>query len=243
MMETSEKIKCKEQLQIFQQLVDERRLVQFQIREISMDGLTFIRAIRKDWGTHYFLIDVPEGLWANITNPKKLFIEFEFTGSDKLPYRFKSIGSKKIRNEIWLLFPKYVERIQLREHFRIEVRTKAKFLFGPEGARLSMKVINFSEGGALAEFHPPADGLRGYPMVKPNKTLGNCRLILTSRVSQLTIRVKRSRLVRVTEDPSVQRYFCALQFVEMAGEEKNKLTQLIYNMQREFLRKRLPGQR
>ncbi len=242
-METSEKIHGKEKIGIFQQLVDERRLVQFQIREISMDGLTFIRAIRKDWSKDYFLIDVPEELWTAITNPKKLLIEFEFTGSDKLPYRFKSIGGKKIRNEVWLLFPKYIERIQLREHFRIEVKTKAKFIFGPEGATQSMKVINFSEGGALAEFQPSGDSLRNYRMIKADKILGNCKLILISRVNHLTINIKRSRLVRVTEDPSIRRYLCAIQFVEIAVDEKNKLTQLIYNLQRDFLRRRLPGQK
>jgi len=237
-MVTYETIQGKGITDLLTHLLTDRTLVRFEIPKVSLDGLTIIRELRKFWNTPYLLIDVPDGLWKSTLEPKTLIILFEFTGRDKLKYRFSTSAGKHVRDEIWLRFPDAIERMQQRESFRIQLREKATIVFSLGNESRKMNIVNFSEGGAFAEFRSIPEEMQVQPIPKPGGYLYDIELVIPHKDKQRIVKAERVMITRVTEDTATGRYLYGLQFTDIKQEEKSKLNRLIWHLQRDLLRKR-----
>ena len=60
----------------------------------------------------YFLIDYPGGSKETFKGVKRGRVYFEYSGEDRLQYRFRSVIGKIAEDDIWIRFPKVIERIQ-----------------------------------------------------------------------------------------------------------------------------------
>lgn len=236
-----ERIRGNRVSELMQRLLTERTLVQFQIPEISLNGLTLIRKIRKEWTKHYFLIDVPDGLWAAVKEPKRIDAIFEFTGPDRLKHRFRSRSGKSIRGDLWLRFPEFIERIQLRENFRLETRVKVRMSFQKGGDSHVLAVVNLSEGGVLAAGHTAGKAAPAAGKLKAGNELRDILLTIPIEGRRHTVTIDRAVVIRVTENPATDDRYYGMQFTQIERDEKNNLVRMIYQMQQDFLRKRLPG--
>ncbi len=188
----------------------------------------------------YLLIDVPDGMWQSTIQPKTLSVFFEFTGRDKLRYRFRTNGARHAHDEIWLCFPDDIERVQQRESFRLQPRENAKIVFSLGDESREMDMVNFSEGGALADFRPTAEEMRFRSAPQSGSNLYDVALVIPLNKKQHIVQAQRVLISRVTTDADRGRYLYGLQFVEIETEEKNKLDRLLCDLQRELLRKGLP---
>ena len=239
-MNNHEKISGKGVSRIMKQLVEDKTLVQYQIPSRSLDGLTIVRHIRKAWMKTYFLADIPEGLPTEKTDPENLDIHFEFTGRDQLKYRFHPNGGRRVKDVIWFQFPKTIERIQQRESFRLQPRSKVKIVLTGDGEPLELSVINLSEGGALTQ--TPVHGA-GFPIdtaVTVGSYLKDLRLVIPFGEKRHTIRINRALVKRTASDAATHRHYFGVQFVDFEKDAQNELTRLIYKLQQDFLQQRLP---
>jgi c-di-GMP-binding flagellar brake protein YcgR len=219
-------------------LLADRTLVRFEVEPLSLNGLTVVRDIRKFWTKPYLLIDVPEGLWKSTIRLASLPIRFEFIGRDKLTYRFRTEGGKRARGNLWLRFPDCIERIQQRKCYRVEPEPTAKILFRFGETNGEMDVVNFSEGGALAVFHPIAREMENRSLPKPGGCLEGIKLAVPFEGRQHIVSVERARISRMTEDGTLQRIFYGLHFITLSEDENSRLNRLIAGIQREHLIKR-----
>ena len=239
-MANLEKISGKEKLLLFRQLIEDRSLVQFHIPDCSLDGLTVLRDMRKNWGTWYFLVDMPPNLWRNIANPKTVSVDFECTGRDRLKYRFRAEGGKSRRGGCWLKLPDVVEKRQQREHFRVDAAMKARIICSAKGFHRKMTVVNVSEGGALIQFKAFGTPPEADDMAREGTVIEDAELVISLQGVEQRINIDRLEVGRVTVNTATGQRTSALRFAGMDVGQKNRLTRLIYDLQREFLKKRLP---
>jgi c-di-GMP-binding flagellar brake protein YcgR len=68
--------------------------------------------------------------------------------------------------------------------------------------------------------------------------IDNVRVLWRNDFVTTDISVKKSRVKRVVKDPVTARCWCALHFLELDGQEEEKLREFIYMAQREVLQRR-----
>lgn len=238
----TEKIKGKGRFDIFQKLQSDKTLVKIHIPSKDYERLTMVTGIRTQDNVPFFLIDHPGDFEQTLDDQKDRRMDFEFTGKDNIQYSFRSSGGKITGDEIWIRFPDLIERRQRRESFRLEAPMGAKLHLKGDLTEHEMSVIDISLGGTSGVIIDGnrKKGTRADPIFKTGETLRNLQLRFPSMEKELTVCIKKSVVRRVQKIPRTNRYRYGLQFAEMEKEEEVVLTKLIYRIQREYLRNRLP---
>ena len=226
--------------ELMERIQRDRILLRFEIAPVSISGLTNIRGIRKFWSSRFFRIDAPESLWETAPPLKTLGFFFEFTGLDGLRYRFRTQGGRRYRNDVWIGFPRRIERIQQRENFRLEVEDRARLVCSLDGRRWEMPVLNLSEGGVFACWQAAGDDSAcGPPAPDAGGKLADTELVVAFGDQEHHIHTGRLRVNRCTKEPDTNRRYYAFQFPELTPDEMEKLRRLLSDLQRESLKQRL----
>ena len=237
-MEKAEKIHGKDIGAFFEQLKDDRTLVKIQLIGKDYEQLTMITDVRTKGDPPSFLIDPPSGFRQAVDELDVWRINFECTARDGVQYRFQTSGEKVSGKELWINFPIVVERMQRRRDFRLEFPQGTVICFEEGNIKYELKVTNLSMGGTLAEFPIPKIGVQEIPMLTSGETLRDIELISPSE-NELRVQIKKALILRLSKNNRADQYILALQFTKMDNTAIKALKELIYNVQREFLKKRL----
>ncbi len=227
-------------IKLFEQLKEDRTVLKLNLLGKDYERLTIITGLIDENDTSYFLIDSPRDFRETLqdtgphgTNEQRM--AFEFIGSDKVPFAFRTVLDGVQGRDIRIKVPNYIKRIQRRGHFRIDPPAGTKIIFNRDTKRYENSVLNLSLGGALiSPLDKPVPGTRLYP----GETLRNIKLIAQKRVFKLRIEILKSVVRRAGKDAETGRRFYALRFMEIEKEDKNDLEKWLYRWQREVLRKR-----
>lgn len=225
---------------LFRQLIRANTLITMRIRGVEgYQRLTMITDIRENKGNRTFAIDPPAQFNEKVGDLLDWKIHFKFTGPDKIEYSFSTRGGQIEGKEIWIPFPDTIERIQRRKFFRIDT---------PPGTRINLRVrktprqadiLNISQGGLLCVLVRLKKEIRTDPVMKVGDAFSNITLICPNEEEPAdTVPIRSAVVRRVEVDPKHYRHRYALEFLDMTFSEKSDLTQIIYRLQREVLRKR-----
>jgi c-di-GMP-binding flagellar brake protein YcgR len=100
-------------------------------------------------------------------------------------------------------------------------------------------LINISIDGALgALIKHNFKGLKGSLLAENQFIAGGSIIVPGNGVPPQPIIMKQSEIRRIEHQKEKNIYRCAVQFIEMDPAEKKKLTQTVYHLQLEFLKKR-----
>jgi len=225
-------IQGKNRFDIFEQLRKDKTLIQMRLLGADYEQLTIIIGIRAKKNILFFLIDYPKGFKEAVSDVEVWEMRFEFIGNDNLQYIFKTSDGEISGNEIWIRFPEFIEKIQRREHFRIEVPLGTKLHFEKKSAGIEMNVIDISLRGALVT------SIQKNAILKSREDLIDVQLVFPSEKKDLVVHTKKVSVKRVEKDSQSKRYTYGLYFAKTEKDEEALLTKIISKLQIKFLQKK-----
>jgi len=225
-------IENKERFIIFKQLEKDKTLIKMHLLGTDYDRLTMITGIRTRKKEKYFLIDNPKGFKEAVSRIDVLKVRFEFVGNDNLMYVFRTSGGKISGDKILIRFPEGIERIQRREHFRIETPFETKLYFEKDSVKFEMNILNISLGGNLAY------SVGKKAILKVGEEFRDLELVFPSENEDMVVRVEMALVRRVEEEQGMNQFRYGIYFVAIEKSDKKVLNEIIYELQKDYLRKR-----
>jgi c-di-GMP-binding flagellar brake protein YcgR len=238
-MEQAETIRHKHRFYIFEQLQTDRTLVNMHVLDQQYERLTIVTDIRLEKGIPFFQIDCPADFKKHLTVGDNYRIHFEFIGNDNLKYSFMVTDIRMIRDEICFKFPEVIHRLQNRKNFRITPLLGAKICLREGSNKQEMSMIDLSLGGVLGTFDGVGHRFKNSPIFTVGHNLKNIELTFPREDKAVSVRIKEAVVKRTGKNPETGRDLCAFQFIDIPKSQKKKLIKLIYEIQRDCLRRRV----
>ena len=240
-MENTELIQGDAVLQLFKDLQQKKTPLKVKLANGDYEHLSHLKKIRKRLRNNYFLIEYDQDFLAAAENLEELDLKIEFTGEDGILYAFHTKDSDVSRDMIWLKFPESVNRYQRRSLFRLEAPHGTRLFFEINAIRYKLLVINVSLGGTLGVLVSLTKQMEQELTLKEPLTLENVELVFPSKDAkddESKVSIKRGQIIRQDRNPQTKKYECAIEFKEIIETEQKKLTELFYQWQRDYLKKR-----
>jgi c-di-GMP-binding flagellar brake protein YcgR len=222
---------------VIEALRDDKTLVKLRIPARDFNHLTIVTDIRRNHNGSYLKIDYPNGFDEAVQGLQEWRFKFEYTGRDKLPYAFTTSGGELDEKDIWITFPDFIERQQKRDDFRLYMPYGVNIFLKPPDAQWKLKVVNLSRGGILGV---ESNASETPALFQVDDTLESLQIRFPRAQEHKTITIKKAVVRRVERDATPTRRFYAFQFAELDKQEEEALVRHLYDLQREFLRRRLP---
>ena len=239
-MAESEKIRGSAITNTFEELLQRKTLLKLILVNTDFEHLARVTGLRPKESAPYFIIDTPQGFKEAAADIDNWHIRFEFTGKDNINYVFTTIGGQIAGNQIYIKLPEEVERKQRRKLFRIEAPAETNLCFSIDGTRHELEVIDISLGGSLAALVQTDRTVQHPPPFADTGALKDVELLFPAGISRQPIRIKTAQIKRMKENPETTRYEMALEFIQIGKHDERLLNDVIYRLQRQYLRKRLP---
>jgi c-di-GMP-binding flagellar brake protein YcgR len=239
-MSESEKIKGAAIPKLFEELLQHKTLLKLTVVDTDDEHLTPITAMVNRNKVPHLVIDAPEGLEHAIAEIDPWHFHFEFTGKDHIKYTFRTIGGEIDHHRIYVKCPGEVERWQRRELFRLNAPVGTKLCLPHDTVRYELDVIDISIGGTLATLVRTSSHDLETPPFDEAQILTNMELAFPSEIMRQPIKIKTVRLKRLKLNSEKTGYEVAFEFDKISTREQKRLTDLIYRLQRQALRHRLP---
>lgn len=220
---------------IFQYLLQNHVLVKVFAGGQEIDRLLLIDEIEQKGGSSFsFKLPLSDELRSELIKGTPNRISFEFKGPDRLPYQGEARLSILGEDHVWLNGPDHLRRYQLRNNFRV---------YAPRGVQLKttinktvvvMEIVNISLGGVFCHVNEEMTDV-----VKKRKSIRSVDLIFTNQDQCCEVRVQLAEMRRFERRPRAGKAGVSYEFIRIEPEEKKKLIDQIYDLQREHLRGRL----
>jgi c-di-GMP-binding flagellar brake protein YcgR len=221
-----------------QYLKDKRVLVKIAVQGAAFESVSVLTDIDLSGKPLRFCIDPPEGLRDALQLKKKCVLDCEFNGEDKVLYNFK-LAIEDWDGRYWFPLPSEIERIQRRRNFRLEAPMGTSLILRQLEPPMKLLVLDFSLGGLLCMVESLRSGSGKRQVLFKGRTLNNLDLTFESEEGIDVINIMRARIVRTGRNPKTNHQQYAFEFVALDRNEKKKLTEVLYGMQRKLLQQRL----
>ena len=235
-----EKIKGGAIPKLFKELLRHKTILKMTLVETGHEHLALITGLDNRNNAPHFIIDLPEGLEQAAAGTDRWHLHFEFTGKDHIKYTFTTTDTQIDQNRIYIKYPQKIDRWQRRELFRIVAPLGTKLCLMHDSVRHELGVINISIGGTLAALVQTRSHRFEKAPFADKQFLKDIELIFPSEIMQIPIRIQSAQIRRIKRNSEVTGYKVGFEFYEIDSAEKKRLTDLIYQLQRQHLRQRLP---
>jgi c-di-GMP-binding flagellar brake protein YcgR len=239
-MAESEKIRGIRITSMFEELRQRKTLLKLILVDTDFEHLAVVTGLRRKESGSHFIIDTPRGFKEAAADIDIWHIRFEFIGKDNINYVFTTIGGQIAGNQIYIKLPEEMERKQRRKLFRINAPAETKLCFSIQGSRHELQVIDISLGGSLAALVQTDSHVQPKPPFPDTHPLKDVELIFPAEIFRQPIKIKTAQIKRLKKNPETTRYEIALEFNQISKSDQRLLNDLIYRLQRQSLRKRLP---
>jgi c-di-GMP-binding flagellar brake protein YcgR len=239
-MAESEKIRGIRITSIFEELRQRKTLLKLILVDTDFEHLAMVTGLRRKESGPHFIIDTPQGFKAAAADIDIWHIRFEFIGKDNINYVFTTIGGQIAGNQIYIKLPEEMERKQRRKLFRINAPAETKLCFSIKDTRHELQVIDISLRGSLAALVQTDSHVQHKPPFPDTQALKDVELVFPAGISRQPIKIKTAQIKRLKKNPETTRYEMALEFNKINKSDQRLLNDLIYRLQRQSLRKRLP---
>ncbi|MDX1707179.1 MAG: PilZ domain-containing protein [Desulfobacterales bacterium] len=225
---------------LFDALILHKTLLKLTLVDTGYENLTRIVRLSQGHKRPHFAIDIPEGFEKAAVQMDVWQIHFEFSGLDQIKYAFTTMGGEIADRHIYLELPQELDRIQRRELFRIDAPAGTRMCFKAAARQFELEVLNISIGGSLAAWvQTEAHGTENFPFADA-QILEDIALVFPVNVMRNPIELEKAQIKRIKRDPETDRLEVGLEFSQISNREQKRLTDLVYELQRQYLRHRLP---
>jgi hypothetical protein len=235
-----EKIKGAAIPKLFEELLHHKTLLKLTVVDIADELLTRISALVNRNQVPHFVVDTPKRLELTPDKIVPWHLHFQFTGRDHIKYTFRTIAGEIDNNRIYIKYPREVKRWQRRELFRLNAPLGTKLRLPHDRVRYELDVIDISMGGTLAAMVRTSSHDIEIPPFADARILMDIELVFPPEIMREPIKVKTVQLKRLKMNAEKAGYEVAFEFYKINTDEQKRLTDLIYRLQRQALRNRLP---
>ena len=239
-MAESEKITGVAIPKLFEELLHQKTLLRLTVGDSDDEHLVPLTALVNRNKMPHFVIGTTEGLAHAAAEIDPCYLHFEFTGKDYIKYTFRTTGKKIDNNRIYVKYPREVDRWQRRELFRLNAPEGTKLCLALDSVRYELDVIDISIGGTLAALVRTSSHDFEMPPFTDAPILKDIGLVFPSEIMRQPVQIDKVQLKRLKMNSEKTGYEMAFAFDEISKGEQQRLTDLIYRLQRQALRHRLP---
>jgi hypothetical protein len=239
-MSYSDKIEGDAVVDIITALIEDSTLIRIKFKVSEEVRICIINSLRRIAGSPYFQIDMPEDISIpEAADEWKIDMDFDFMGRDRLNYSFTATGGIISGKKVWIKVPSQIERIQQRNNFRIKTPKRSILKFSIQEQDHSLILENISLGGAFGRARRSLKTRSTRSPLQMDTLIEDLRLVIPQEDDSTKILVRQSRIARVVREPDKRLLAYGIEFLEIEREEKARLTRIIYDLQRQFLKHRL----
>ena len=239
-MSGAEKIQNKKLFRIMEKLRQNKTMLSMRLVGQNYHRLTMVTKILKEKHTAFFIIDPPRDFKSTIIKLGTWEIQFNFMGPDNLEYIFATFGGDFLGEQPRIPFPKYIERLQRRRHFRLSVPAGTKLYFDFEEIRQEIDLMNISMSGSLGILKTSSGRDPKKPILQKEDYIRNIEIVFPSDISdrEQKLKVNKAIIRRAEYDPNKKADIYAFEFDSIEKDQEKMLIEFIYNLQRSILRKK-----
>lgn len=225
---------------LFNGLIDKKVIISIHVVGTGFERLTCIASIGRNSEGSYLLIDRPDGFSQSAGNSEPWNLRFNFNGPDHLEYIFSTRGGELCGPNLKVPFPEYVERLQRRKDFRILTVPGTKLLFAADKLKGVIDLVNISLGGAFGVLRKHKPKAQSTSLLSVDQRLYKVGLIFPAdkEMDEQLVVINKAEVRRIEHDIERRLYKYAFEFMDVDKEQKQKLTQAIYHIQRQYLKNR-----
>ncbi|WP_319406846.1 PilZ domain-containing protein [uncultured Desulfosarcina sp.] len=226
--------------ELFNTLVAKKVIISMNVVGAGFDRLTCITGITKDSDGSHLLVDPPDDFEEAAAVKDLWHLRFNFNGPDRLEYIFSTRGGRLCEQGLKIPFPEHVERLQRRRNFRVNTLIGTQMHFKLKKIQGVIDLINVSLGGVYGVLTKHNFKFMRGPVLKMDQQVYDVSLVFPGDHDRPgnTIYVKKAEVKRIEHDQDRGFYRYAFEFEDIEKEEQNKLTQVIYDLQRWYLQRR-----
>ncbi len=233
------KLQDSKMMQLFRQMVESKTIISMQVVGSRFERLTCITDIKDDGKQTHIVVDLPNGFQAAVEKSSVWELCFNFNGPDKLEYIFTTIGGTYSGQDLVLPVPEFVRRLQRRRNFRLLTPPGTRMFFQSKQLKGTLEVINISLGGVFGILRQKEISSSKHPVLKVSQPVFKINIVFPGRMPQDgEIQIQKAEVVRVERDKENYKHRYALEFKHIDKEELQKLVEIIYQLQREYLQRR-----
>ncbi len=226
--------------ELFSELIIRKHIISLYVVGTGYERLTCVVGTEQGIEGKHLLIDNPDGFAEAVGKAEAWNIRFNFIGPDQLEYIFSTRGGCFSNSSLRIPFPEFVERLQRRRDFRVSTLPGTKMVFVFNNMKGVIDLINVSLGGAYGVLMKHnCKGHKG-PLFAMDQQLYKIGIIFPAdkETAEQVIIINKAAVRRVENDKERQIYKYAFEFLDVDRDQKQKLTQAIYHIQRYFLKNR-----
>jgi hypothetical protein len=225
---------------LFDEMVANRTIISIYVVGTGFERLTCIMATEQSPEGNFLLIDQPDGFSKTAGQSEQWNLRFNFNGPDQLEYIFCTRGGEYSGRNLKVPFPEYVERLQRRKDFRIMTLPDTKLIFADKKIKGIIDLINISLGGAFGALRKHNQKDISGSLFKLDQRLYKLGLIFPAdkELAEQVVLINKAEVRRIEHDKERKLYKYAFEFKDIDKNERQKLTQAIYHIQRQFLKNR-----
>lgn len=234
------KVQGEKLIELFNELIAKKVIISMNVVGAGFDRLTCVTGTTRDGAGHFLLIDPPDDFKEAAADKDLWHLRFNFNGPDQLEYLFNTRGGELRDDGLKIPFPEHVERLQRRRNFRITTLTGTRMHFKLKKIQGVLELINVSLGGTYGVLVKHNFKFMRGSVLKMDQQVYDVRIVFPGDEEDPgeTIHVKRAEVKRVEHDQDRGFYRYAFEFKEMEKEAQQRLTQVIYSLQRRYLQRR-----
>ncbi|MGD8461152.1 MAG: PilZ domain-containing protein [Desulfobacterales bacterium] len=225
---------------MFETLIQHKIPVKLILLDTDYEDQTRIIELTDRKKTPHLILDIPEDFEKAAANVDVWQIHFEFTGPDHINYAFTTHGAEIADQRIVVKLPQELERKQRRELFRLDAPNDTRLYVLKGAHQLELQVMDISIGGSLAALVQTKADMPANSPFAIAQLLEDVVLEFPAEIMQRPIQIKTVQIKRITHNSETKRYEMGLEFCKISADEQKRLTDLIYKLQRQYLRHRLP---
>jgi hypothetical protein len=239
-MSDAEKIQDKKLFRVMEQLRQNKTKLSMRLVGQNYHRLTMVTQILKEKHTSFFIIDPPGDFKRTIAKLGTWEIHFNFKGPDNLEYIFATFGGDFLDDQPRIPFPKYIERLQRRRHFRLSVPAGTKLYFDSAQIRQEINLMNISMSGSLGLLSTSSGRDRKKPIMQKGDYIRNIEIVFPSDISnsEQKLNVNKAIVRRAEYDPKRKADIYAFEFDSVDKDQEKMLIEFIYNLQRSILKRK-----
>ena len=235
-MEFRKRIQGDRGLAIFRQLQKERIPMRIHVLGRGYERLTIVTGVENRNGRRFVLVDLPGRFESEVPESAGARVQLEFGDAGHIPHSCRTVVDHVEGNDLWLLLPEAIERVQRRRHFRVEPPQGTRIVLPFEGRDVELPVLNISLGGGLV-ITPAKGDAKSLPL-QAGMNLRDLRLLGAMEEEKIEVGIQLAEVIRVDKVPEQARLHFAFQFLRMHKGGEQMLDRFIYYSQRRLLKKR-----
>ncbi len=235
-MEFRKQIQGEKTIAVFQQLQRGRTPLRLHVLGRGYERLSIVTGVEVQKDRAFVLVDLPWQFETEVPDGAGTRVQLEFADKNRIPHSCRTVIDHAEGDNLWIVLPEHIERIQRRKHFRVEPPQGTRLVMPVQDRKVEVPVLNLSLGGGLV-ISPMKGDLKSLPL-QAGMVLERLRLLGLMDEERIEVGIRKAEVKRVERIPDSTRINFAIQFVRMERADEQVLDRFLYYSQRRLLKKR-----